>query len=490
MATELKSLNEECGVFGVWNDDQAAQRTYFGLHSLQHRGQEGAGIVVKTDEDRLIGHKGLGLLADVFDRPESIDELQGRSAIGHVRYGTAGSRGIENIQPLLFHYLKEDVALAHNGNLTNAVSMREKLEADGAIFQSNSDTEVLMHLIQRQPQTQFVDRLKASLRQIKGGFAYLILTKDALYAALDPNGFRPLVVGQLESGSYIVASETCALDVVGAKFVRDVQPGELIQIDDSGYHVMQYTTETQLAICSMEYIYFARPDSDIYGVNVHMARQEMGRQVALENPIDADIVVGVPNSSLSAASGVAQQLGVPDEMGLIKNQYSSRTFIQPTQELREQGVKMKLSAVRAVVAGKKVALVDDSIVRGTTSQYIVRMLKAAGAKEVHLLIASPPLKYPCFYGIDIEHTRELMAANYTVEEMRDQIGADSLHFLSLPGLIKAIGLKQDAPNEGLCVAYFSGDYPTALYDYEAGFEAPKTADDHVLAASANQPTTI
>jgi amidophosphoribosyltransferase len=490
MATELKSLNEECGVFGVWNDDQAAQRTYFGLHSLQHRGQEGAGIVVKTDEDRLIGHKGLGLLADVFDRPESIDELQGRSAIGHVRYGTAGSRGIENIQPLLFHYLKEDVALAHNGNLTNAVSMREKLEADGAIFQSNSDTEVLMHLIQRQPQAQFVDRLKASLRQIKGGFAYLILTKNALYAALDPNGFRPLVVGQLESGSYIVASETCALDVVGAKFVRDVQPGELIQIDDSGYHVMQYTTETQLAICSMEYIYFARPDSDIYGVNVHMARQEMGRQVALENPIDADIVVGVPNSSLSAASGVAQQLGVPDEMGLIKNQYSSRTFIQPTQELREQGVKMKLSAVRAVVAGKKVALVDDSIVRGTTSQYIVRMLKAAGAKEVHLLIASPPLKYPCFYGIDIEHTRELMAANYTVEEMRDQIGADSLHFLSLPGLIKAIGLKQDAPNEGLCVAYFSGDYPTALYDYEAGFEAPKTADDHVLAASANQPTTI
>lgn len=490
MATELKSLNEECGVFGVWNDDQAAQRTYFGLHSLQHRGQEGAGIVVKTDEDRLIGHKGLGLLADVFDRPESIDELQGRSAIGHVRYGTAGSRGIENIQPLLFHYLKEDVALAHNGNLTNAVSMREKLEADGAIFQSNSDTEVLMHLIQRQPQAQFVDRLKASLRQIKGGFAYLILTKDALYAALDPNGFRPLVVGQLESGSYIVASETCALDVVGAKFVRDVQPGELIQIDDSSYHVMQYTTETQLAICSMEYIYFARPDSDIYGVNVHMARQEMGRQVALENPIDADIVVGVPNSSLSAASGVAQQLGVPDEMGLIKNQYSSRTFIQPTQELREQGVKMKLSAVRAVVAGKKVALVDDSIVRGTTSQYIVRMLKAAGAKEVHLLIASPPLKYPCFYGIDIEHTRELMAANYTVEEMRDQIGADSLHFLSLSGLIKAIGLKQDAPNEGLCVAYFSGDYPTALYDYEAGFEAPKTADDHVLAASANQPTTI
>lgn len=490
MPAEVKSLNEECGVFGVWNDGQAAQRTYFGLHSLQHRGQEGAGIVVKTDQGRLVGHKGLGLLADVFDRPEALNDLQGSCAIGHVRYGTAGSRGLENIQPLLFHYLNEDVALAHNGNLTNAVSLRQQLENSGAIFQSNSDTEVLMHLIQRQPQAEFSERLKASLRQIHGGFAYLILTATALYAALDPNGFRPLVIGQLDNGSYVVASETCALDVVGAQFIRDVRPGELIQIDDEGCHISNYTTDTQLAICSMEYIYFARPDSNIYGVNVHLARQQMGRQVAIENPVDADIVVGVPNSSLSAASGVAQQLGIPDEMGLIKNQYSSRTFIQPTQELREQGVKMKLSAVRAVVAGKKVALVDDSIVRGTTSQYIVRMLKAAGAKSVHLLISSPPLKYPCFYGIDIEHTRELMAANYTIEEMREQIGADSLHFLSLPGLIKSIGLHQPAPNDGLCVAYFSGDYPTPLYDYEAGFEAPRTADDATLAASSDQQQVI
>lgn len=490
MPAELKGLNEECGVFGVWDDSQAAQRTYFGLHSLQHRGQEGAGIVVKSENGRLLAHKGLGLLSDVFDRPEYLDELVGRSAIGHVRYGTAGSRGIENIQPLVFHYLDEDIALAHNGNLTNAVSMRRKLESDGAIFQSNSDTEVLMHLIQRQKQPKFADRLKASLREIRGGFAYLILTKDAMYAALDPNGFRPLVIGQLENGSYIVASETCALDVVGAKFLRDVQPGELVQIDDSGCHISKYTNDTQLAICSMEYIYFARPDSNIYGVNVHLARQQMGRQVALENPVDADIVVGVPNSSLSAASGVAQQLGIPDEMGLIKNQYSSRTFIQPTQELREQGVKMKLSAVRAVVEGKKVALVDDSIVRGTTSRYIVRMLKAAGAKSVHLLISSPPLKYPCFYGIDIEHTRELMAANNTVEEMREKIGADSLHFLSLLGLIKSIGLKQDEPNDGLCVAYFDGKYPTPLYDYEDGFETPKTADDHALSAYVKQHQVI
>mgnify|MGYP005983392179 FL=1 len=483
MATELKGLNEECGVFGVWNDPEAAQRTYFGLHSLQHRGQEGAGIVVRNQEGQLITHKGLGLLADVFSRPEDLAKLIGESAIGHVRYGTAGSRGIENIQPLLFHYLNGDVAMAHNGNLTNAVSLRTQLEANGATFQSNSDTEVLMHLIQHQKNVTFVEKLKASLRQIRGGFAYLILTKDALYAALDPNGFRPLVIGKLASGSYVVASETCALDVVGAEFVQNVEPGQLVQIDDQGIQISNFTTKTQLSICSMEYIYFARPDSNLYGVNVHLARQRMGKRLAKENPLDVDIVVGVPNSSLSAASGVAEQLGVPNEMGLIKNQYSSRTFIQPTQELREQGVKMKLSALRAVIAGKKVALVDDSIVRGTTSKYIVKMLKMAGAKSVHLMISSPPLKYPCFYGIDIEHTRELMAANYTVSEMCKAIGADSLHFLSLPGLIEAIGLHQDAPNDGLCVAYFDGKYPTPLYDYTDDFEAPQTANDFTLSAT-------
>lgn len=482
LATEIKSLNEECGLFGVWHESQAAQLTYFGLHSLQHRGQEGAGIAVCNARQRLDVHKGLGLLADVFNRPETLEQLKGNAAIGHVRYGTAGSHGIENIQPLVFHYLDEDVALAHNGNLTNAVSLRRELEQQGAIFQSNSDTEVLMHLIQRQTQASFVERLKASLRQLRGGFAYLILTKDGLYAASDPNGFRPLVLGQLENGAYIVASETCALDVVGAQFIVDIHPGELLKIGDDGYQIDHFTTDTKLSICSMEYIYFARPDSNIYGVNVHLARQRMGMQLARENPVDADIVVGVPNSSLSAASGVAMQLGIPDEMGLMKNQYSTRTFIQPTQELRELGVKMKLSAVKAVVAGKKVALVDDSIVRGTTSQYIVKMLKAAGAKSVHLLISSPPLKYPCFYGIDIEHTRELMAANYTVAQMREQIGADSLSFLSLSGLIKAIGLNQPVENDGLCVAYFNGDYPTPLYDYEESFEIPKTANDNTLSA--------
>ncbi|NVZ01292.1 amidophosphoribosyltransferase [Pediococcus pentosaceus] len=484
MAAELKGLNEECGVFGIWNDSEAAQRTYFGLHSLQHRGQEGAGIVVRNQEGQLKIHKGKGLLADVFRCPDDLAQLIGPSAIGHVRYGTAGNRGIENIQPLLFHYLQGDVAMAHNGNLTNAVSLRRELEKSGATFQSNSDTEVLMHLIQHQKGPTFVEKLKASLKQIQGGFAYLILTKDALYAALDPNGFRPLVIGKLANGSYVVASETCALDAVGATLVRNVEPGQLVQIDHLGLQISNFTTKTQLSICSMEYIYFARPDSDLYGINVHLARQRMGQRLAKENPIKVDMVVGVPNSSLSAASGVAEQLGVPNEMGLIKNQYSSRTFIQPTQALREQGVKMKLSALKAVIAGKDVALVDDSIVRGTTSQYIVKMLKNAGAKSVHLMISSPPLKYPCFYGIDIEHTRELMAANYTVSEMCQKIGADSLHFLSLPGLIEAIGLHQDAPNDGLCVAYFDGKYPTPLYDYEKDFEIPKTANDFTLSAMA------
>lgn len=472
MVSEVKSLNEECGVFGIWGDAQAAELTYFGLHALQHRGQEGAGIVA-NEQGHLSGEKGLGLLTEVFDHPDKLAHLTGNAAIGHVRYATAGSAGIENIQPLLFNFNQQQVALAHNGNLTNAVSLRATLEAAGAIFHANSDTEVLMHLIQRQTAATFEQRLKASLRQIKGGFAYLVLTNDALYAALDPNGFRPLALGQLATGAYVVASETCALDTVNARFIRDVQPGELIKIDDHGYHVNSYTTDTQLAVCSMEFIYFARPDSTIYGVNVHQARERMGQLLAKEQPVDADIVVGVPNSSLSAANGYAAASGIPYEMGLIKNQYSQRTFIQPTQRLREQGVRMKLSAVTAVVKGKKVALVDDSLVRGTTSNYIVRLLKEAGATAVHLLIASPPLRYPCFYGIDIENTRELLAANLTLPQMQAQIGADSLHFLSVAGLIAAINLKSSAPYSGLCVSYFNGDYPTPLYDYAATFELPQ-----------------
>ena len=395
----------------------------------------------------------------------------GDAAIGHVRYGTSGHNSIANVQPFLFRFHDGDVALAHNGNLTNAVTLRRQLEDEGAVFQSDSDTEILIHLIRQHIKEGFIPALKKSLNQVHGGFAYLLLQRDRLIAALDPNGIRPLCIGQLANGAYVVASETCALDIINAKFVRDVQPGELIIIDRDGLHIDHYTTDTKLAICSMEYIYFARPDSIIHGVTVHNARKEMGRRLAQEHPVDADIVIGVPNSSLSAASGYAEASGLPYEMGLIKSQYVARTFIQPTQALRERGVHLKLSAVRGVVNGKRVIVVDDSIVRGTTSKQIIKMLRDAGAKEVHMLIASPPFKFPCFYGIDISTRSEFFAAHNSVEEMRRQMGADSLSFLSVESLIKAINVPDagDAPYGGLTVAYFNGDYPTPLYDYEAGY---------------------
>lgn len=470
MPAEIKGLDEECGVFGVFGAPDASQLTYYGLHTLQHRGQEGAGIV-SSDGKQLYQHRDRGLLAKVFADPAELKRLVGDAAIGHVRYGTSGHNSIANVQPFLFRFHDGDVALAHNGNLTNAVTLRRQLEDEGAVFQSDSDTEILIHLIRQHIKEGFIPALKKSLNQVHGGFAYLLLQRDRLIAALDPNGIRPLCIGQLANGAYVVASETCALDIINAKFVRDVQPGELIIIDRDGLHIDHYTTDTKLAICSMEYIYFARPDSIIHGVTVHNARKEMGRRLAQEHPVDADIVIGVPNSSLSAASGYAEASGLPYEMGLIKSQYVARTFIQPTQALRERGVHLKLSAVRGVVNGKRVIVVDDSIVRGTTSKQIIKMLRDAGAKEVHMLIASPPFKFPCFYGIDISTRSELFAAHYSVEEMRRQMGADSLSFLSVESLIKAINVPDagDAPYGGLTVAYFNGDYPTPLYDYEAGY---------------------
>ncbi|MDB1708298.1 amidophosphoribosyltransferase [Enterococcus entomosocium] len=470
MFNEVKSLNEECGVFGVWGHPDAARVTYFGLHSLQHRGQEGAGIVT-NDAGKLNGHRDLGLLAEVFSDERVLQRLTGDAAIGHVRYATAGNGSVDNIQPFLFKFFDQQIGLAHNGNLTNAKSLRKSLEEAGAIFHSNSDTEILMHLIRRSEETLFMDRVKEALNQVKGGFAYLLLTENAMIAALDPNGFRPLSIGKMVNGAYVVASETCALEVIGAEFIRDVRPGEVVIIDDAGIQIEQYTQEVQPAICSMEFIYFARPDSNIAGVNVHRARKNMGRRLAKEAPIEADMVIGVPNSSLSAASGYAEASGIPYELGLVKNQYIARTFIQPTQELREQGVRMKLSAVRGVVEGKRVILVDDSIVRGTTSRRIVQLLKEAGAKEVHVRIGSPPLRYPCFYGIDIQTRKELIAAKYTEAEICEKIEADSLAFLSEDGLIEAIGLDFDAPYSGLCMAYFNGDYPTPLYDYEENYLA-------------------
>lgn len=457
-------------MFGVWGHPDASRLTYFALRALQHRGQEGAGIV-SNDNGTLIGHRGLGLVSSVFKHESQLDRLAGSAAIGHVRYATAETGGMDNVQPLLFNFQDSQVALGQGGNLTNATTLRQELEASGGIFRSNSDSEILMHLIRRSKETTFLDSLKDALGQVRGGFSYILLTEDAMYAALDPNGFRPLSIGRMRNGAYAVASETCALDVIGARFVRDLNPGEVVTIDDYGVRSEQFTDDTQPSICSMEYVYFARPDSNIAGINVHAARKKMGRLLAEEAPVDADMVIGVPNSSLSAASGYAEVSGLPYEMGLIKNQYVARTFIQPTQELRDQGVRMKLSAVRGVVEGKRVALVDDSIVRGTTSRRLVELLRDAGAAEVHLRISAPPLAYPCFYGIDIQDRSELVAASLSPEEIREYLGADSLEFLSEQGLIDAIGLNLDAPYTGLCVAYFNGDYPTPLYDYEEEYLA-------------------
>ena len=465
MTYEVKSLNEECGVFGIWGHPDAAKLTYFGLHSLQHRGQEGAGILA-NDQGTLRRHRDTGLLSEVFRNPLNLEKLTGSSAIGHVRYATAGEASVDNIQPFLFRFQDTQFGLAHNGNLTNAQSLKSELEKNGAIFSSTSDSEILAHLIRRSHNPSFMGKIKEALNTVKGGFAYLMLFEDKLIAALDPNGFRPLSIGKMANGALVVSSETCAFEVIGAEWIRDVHPGELVIFDENGITYDRYTDDTQLAICSMEYIYFARPDSNIQGVNVHTARKRMGAQLAREFKNQADIVVGVPNSSLSAAMGFAEESGLPNEMGLIKNQYVQRTFIQPTQELREQGVRMKLSAVSGVVKGKRVVMIDDSIVRGTTSRRIVKLLKEAGATEVHVAIASPALAYPCFYGIDIQSREELIAANHTVEETCEIIGADSLTYLSVDGLIDSIGIDTDEPNGGLCVAYFDGKYPTPLYDYE------------------------
>jgi len=465
----MRGLNEECGVFGIWGHPEASNVTYFGLHSLQHRGQEGGGIV-SNDKEVLRGHRDLGLISEVFRDKKKLENLLGSSAIGHVRYATSGSNNIQNIQPFLFHFYDMSVGICHNGNLINAKTLRLELEQDGAIFHSSSDTEVLIHLIRRSKEKGFKAQLKDALCKIKGGFTYLVLTKDTMYGAVDPNSLRPLAIGKMKNGAYVAASETCAIDVVGAEFVCNVGAGELVIIDDKGIRIEKYTEDTKVAIAAMEYVYFARPDSNIAGVNVHTARKRTGRRLAIEQPApDADMVIGVPNSSLSAASGYAEESGLPYEMGLIKNQYVARTFIQPTQELREQGVRMKLSAVKGVVSGKSIVLVDDSIVRGTTSKRIVQLLKEAGAREVHVRISAPPLIFPSFYGIDISTTEELIAANKTQDEICEIIGADSLGYLSEDGLIESIGLDYDAPYTGLCMDCFNGDYSAGLYDYEEDY---------------------
>lgn len=458
MLAEIKGLNEECGVFGVWGHKDAAQLTYYALHALQHRGQEGTGIVV-NDGNTLKVVKGEGLVTEIFTA-DRMAELTGNTAIGHVRYATAGGGGYENVQPLLFHSQTGSLALAHNGNLVNANSLKHQLEAQGSIFQTSSDTEVLAHLIRRSGFPNMNDKVKNALSMLKGAYAYLILTETELMVALDPHGLRPLSLGCL-GDAYVVASETCAFDVIGAEYIRDVEPGELLIINENGIKSEMFSVSSTKAICTMEYVYFSRPDSNIQGINVHTARKNMGKRLAMEAPIEADVVTGVPDSSISAAIGYAEESGIPYEMGLIKNKYVGRTFIQPSQSLREQGVKMKLSAVRGVVEGKRVVMVDDSIVRGTTSRRIVKMLKEAGATEVHVVISSPPIKNPCYYGIDTSSKEELIASDKSVEEIRQLIGADSLTFLSLEGMLVSLG--QTEGTNGYCLGCFTGNYPTEIY---------------------------
>ncbi len=448
-------------MFGIWGHEDAAQIAYYGLHSLQHRGQEGAGIVV-NDGKELRVHKDVGLVNDVFGQGV-LEELKGESAIGHVRYTTAGGRGYENIQPLLFRSLTGGMAVAHNGNLTNAHGLKHQLESQGSIFQTTSDSEVLVHLIKRSAYANLEDAFKGALSMVKGAYAFLVMTENKMMVALDPSGIRPLSLGKL-GDAYVVASETCAFDTIGADYIRDVKPGEFLVISDEGLHSEMFSTSSARSMCGMEYIYFSRPDSNIGNLNIHTARKNLGKQLALESPADADVVTGVPDSSISAAIGYAEESGIPYELGLIKNRYVGRTFIQPSQELREQGVKMKLSPVRGVVEGKRVVMVDDSIVRGTTIRRIVNLLREAGAKEVHVRISAPPIKNPCYYGIDMKTKEELIAANHTIEEIKEEVGADSVAYLSIDGMLQALESDGEGVGTGHCLACFTGKYPTEIYN--------------------------
>ncbi|MRG88055.1 amidophosphoribosyltransferase [Salinibacillus xinjiangensis] len=461
MLAEMRGLNEECGVFGVYGHRDAAQLAYYGLHSLQHRGQEGAGIVV-SDQVGMKQTKGEGLVTEVFQE-DTLEKLTGHAAIGHVRYSTAGGGGYVNVQPLFFQTQSESLALAHNGNLTNAMVLREQLERDGSIFQTTSDTEVLAHLIRKHNYLPFEDQIKQSLPYLEGAYAFVIMSEHQLIAVLDPLGMRPLSIGKID-GSWVVASETCAFDVIGAEYVREVKPGEMIIIDQDGLRSEFFAKQNERAICSMEYVYFARPDSNVDGFNIHSTRKMLGKQLAKEAFVDADVVTGVPDSSISAAIGFAETAQLPYELGLIKNRYVGRTFIKPSQELREKGVQMKLSPVRKIVEGKRVVMVDDSIVRGTTSRKIVQMLRDAGATEVHVRISSPPITNPCYYGIDTSSSGELIASSNSVEEIRQLIGADSLSYLSIDGMLEAIGRSSTMKNCGQCLACFTGNYPTEIHD--------------------------
>ncbi|HEV2628887.1 MAG TPA: amidophosphoribosyltransferase [Pseudolabrys sp.] len=469
---EADRLREECGVFGIFGHPDAAAITALGLHALQHRGQEAAGIV-SFDGKRFHSERRLGLVGDTFARREVIDRLPGNAAVGHVRYSTTGETILRNVQPLFAELEGGGFAIAHNGNLTNGISLRKALVHDGAMMQSTSDTEVILHLVARARRNRFVDRFIEGLRQLEGAYAFVGMTNKKLVGARDPLGIRPLVIGKLD-GCPILASETCALDIIGATYVRDVENGEVVVFDEDGFQSHKPFPPQAARPCIFEYIYFARPDSIVGGRPVYDVRKAMGAELAREAPANADVIIPVPDSGVPAAVGFAHAAGIPFELGIIRNHYVGRTFIQPTQAIRDQGVRMKHSANRAVVNGKRIVLVDDSIVRGTTSRKIVQMMREAGAKEVHFRISSPPIKHPDYYGIDTPDAEKLLAATHDVEGIRQFIGADSLSFLSVDGIYRAMGYPgRDNARPQFTDHCFTGDYPTALTDLNAQQASPR-----------------
>ncbi|MEM7570198.1 MAG: amidophosphoribosyltransferase [Pseudomonadota bacterium] len=465
-------LREECGVFGIFGTKDAARHTVLGLHALQHRGQEAAGIVTRS-EDRFHSHRDLGQVGDIFSSEDLMNRMHGESAIGHVRYSTTGETLLRNVQPLFAEIDDGGFAVAHNGNLTNAWNLRRQLISDGAIFQSTSDTEVIMHLVANSSYGPILDRLIDALRKVEGAYSLVALSAEGMIGVRDPYGVRPLVLGRLADGSYIFASETCALDIIGATFMRQVEPGEIVTVGAEGLRSYKPFPQIPARPCIFEHVYFSRPDSYLDGFSVYDVRKRIGQELARENRVDADMVIPVPDSGTPAAIGYAQEAGIPFELGIIRNHYVGRTFIEPTDQIRNLGVKLKHNANRWALKDKRVVLVDDSIVRGTTSIKIVEMVRAAGASEVHMRIASPPTRFSCYYGVDTPERSKLLAATMDVQEMTSYIGADTLSYLSMDGLYRALGEDaRDAMQPQFCDACFSGEYPTKLTDRKE-LESPK-----------------
>ena len=462
MSEKIDAFKDECGVFGIFGHPEAANMTYLGLYALQHRGQESAGIAASDGKQVRLARE-MGYVADIFDG-EALAQLKGSLAIGHVRYSTAGESRLSNAQPILIDCAHGQISICHNGNLVNARELKDELVQQGSIFQSGSDTEVILHLYARSRALSVDDAIVESVSQVQGAFSLVMLTPDRLVALRDPHGFRPLALGRL-GDAYVVCSETCAMDLIGATYERDVEPGEVLIISASGVRSIKPFPPAPLAHCIFEHVYFARPDSYVFGKSVNEVRTELGRILAREQPVDADVVVPVPDSGVCAAMGYADESSVPLRMGLIRNHYVGRTFIQPQQSIRHFGVKVKLNPVRSILGGKRVILVDDSIVRGTTSRKIVRMVRAAGAREVHVRISCPPTISPCFYGVDTPSKNELIAATHTLEEIRDFLEADSVGYLSLEGLLTAVG----PDRRSYCSSCYTGVYPVAIPRDEATY---------------------